>query len=431
MGSLHRLLALAAPLALALQPACTPPAAPPLAAKVASPAVAASSAAPESLLVAGDSGTVSTTDEIIVGIQKLETLVAVRPAVESEQPALLRRLAEAYVDLESTALRDQLDRETRTGSARVHNPSEVAARSAEAERSARIVAAARKNAIKNYEALATRYPTYCAAADLHCGDEVLYFLAYEHQQSKHDDDARRVYLDLIKRFPQSKYVPDAYLAFAEWLFLEAQSDPARLVLAEQAYRKAAELPPPGNRIWGYAHYKLAYVYWSQGDMPRALAEIKQVIEFAAKFPALPNAERLGVTARKDLVPIFALAGDPLKAFAFFKTLSGDPAGETRGALAMSVELGQSYLDTGHYGECVALDLDLLQRAPGEATCKLIAQLDRAIPGVGQAGATAVKAALEKHKKLVAAARAGCGGPVDEGRPGAIHKCAPTDPCSGL
>ncbi len=204
-----------------------------------------------------------------------------------------------------------------------------------------------------------------------------------------------------------------------------------LAMAEQAYRKAAEFPPPANRVWGYAHYKLGYVYWSQGDLPHALAEFKQVIDFAAKFPALPNAERLGATARKDIVPIFALAGDPLKAFEFFKTISGDPAGETRGALAMSVALGQSYLDTGHYRECVALDLDLLPRKPGEASCALIAQLDRAIPGVLPADATAVKAALEKHKKLLATARAGCVGPLDEGRSGPIHKCAPTDPCGGL
>jgi hypothetical protein len=121
----------------------------------------------------------------------------------------------------------------------------------------------------------------------------------------------------------------------------------------------------------------------------------------------------------------------LKAFAFFKTVSGDPAGETRGALAMSVELGQSYLDTGHYRECIALDLDLLPRQPGEASCRLITQLDRATAGLAPADAAALKAALERQKKLVAAARAGCVGRLDEGRSGPILKCAPTDPCGGL
>lgn len=61
----------------------------------------------------------------------------------------------------------------------------------------------------------------------------------------------------------------------------------------------------------------------------------------------------------------------------------------------------------------------------------MAQLDRAIPGVVPAEAPAVKAALEKQKKLVAAARAGCVGQLDAGRSGPIHKCAPTDPCGGL
>jgi hypothetical protein len=79
MGSLHRLLALAAPLALALQPACAPLAAPPLAPKIASPAVAASSAAKEPLVVAGDTGNPDTTADLIVEIQKLEKLFAVPP----------------------------------------------------------------------------------------------------------------------------------------------------------------------------------------------------------------------------------------------------------------------------------------------------------------------------------------------------------------
>ena len=430
MGSLHRLLALAAPLALALQPACTPPAAPPLAAKVASPPVAATSAAPAALLVADDPGKARTTDQIILELRKLEQLDSDSPVAGPERPASLRRLAEGYVELESAALRDQIDRETRAA-ARPNEPSDAAALRADAKRLAAVVAAARGSAIKSYRFLATRYPTFCVGPDLHCGDEVLYFLAYEHQQDNHDDEARKVYLELVKSFPQSKYIPNAYLAFAERLFIDAQSDPSNLALAEQAYLKAAEIPPPGNQVWGYAHYKLGFVYWNRGDMPRALAEFKQVIEFGAKFPTLPNAERLGASARKDIVPVFALAGDPLKAFDFFKTLSGDPAGDTRGALSMSVELGQSYLDTGHYRECVVLDLDLLRRAPGEASCAPLAQLDRAMSRVGQADAAGTRAALEKHKKLLSAARAGCVGGSDKGTPGAIHKCAPTDPCSGL
>ena len=176
-----------------------------------------------------------------------------------------------------------------------------------------------------------------------------------------------------------------------------------------AYIKAAEAPPPGNPVWGYAHYRLAFVYWNQGAMARALAELVQVIDFAAKFPSLPSAERLGAMARKDLVPVYALSGDPAKAFDFFKMLSGDPGGETGRALIMSLALGQSYLDTGHYKECVVLDLDLLPRAAGEPSCVLLARIDQAVLRATKVETAALSGTLVRSKQLLEKARKGCPG----------------------
>ncbi len=62
-----------------------------------------------------------------------------------------------------------------------------------------------------------------------------------------------------------KHLPNAFLAFAERLFIDARSDPSKLAFAEKAYLEAAEIQPPGNQVWAYAHYKLGYVYWNQGD----------------------------------------------------------------------------------------------------------------------------------------------------------------------
>ena len=433
MGTLHRLLALAAPLAVALQPACTPLATPPPAATAALPPPAKTPGDPEAPLVAARSDKGRTKDEIVVQLQTLERLALATPAGTLEQialgssvgarerPMILRRLAEGYVELESIGLRDQIAGELRADAARPRKPSDTADRSAAAERAGGSVAGARRGAIKNYQELATSYPTFCVRPGVQCGDEVLYYLAYEHEQDQHNDEARRSYQELIKKFPESKFLPNAYLFFGERLFVESQSDPSQLSLAVSAYRKAAEAPPPENQVWGYAHYKLAFVYWNQGDMARALAEFQQVIEFGTKFASLPNAEKLGAMARRDILPVYALVGDPGKAFDFFKPLSGDPASETGRALAMSVGLGKQYLDTGHYKECVLLDLDLLRRAPGEPSCAPLAQLDQAMARVGPADAAALRAALDKNKKLVEQARGVCVGVAVGGPPDAVRR----------
>jgi 5-formyltetrahydrofolate cyclo-ligase len=52
-------------------------------------------------------------------------------------------------------------------------------------------------------------------------------------------------------------------------------------------------------VWGYAHYKLGYVYWNTGDYAKALQEFKETIEYGDKYATEPNAAQLQKAARKD------------------------------------------------------------------------------------------------------------------------------------
>src|SRR6185437_12208255 len=202
-----------------------------------------------------------------------------------------------------------------------------------------------------------------------CGDEVLYYLAYEYEQAQDLDNARKVYLELVQTFPQSKYIPNAYLAFGELFFNEAQGDPSKWALAEQSYLEVIKYPPPDNKVWGYAHYKLGYVYWNKGDFVRALSELKKTIEYGVQYSSLPNAAQLATSARRDMVPIYALAGDPKRAYDFFHPLSGDASGSTDKTFKPLDDLGQNYLDTGHYVEGIALYQDLMKRDRGPKYCE--------------------------------------------------------------
>ena len=311
---------------------------------------------------------------LITEIQGLEGLFHSTPRSSQDRPKLMRRLAEGYVELEAAAFRDKTENGMKADEAKAKGGN-VSGFRGESEKADKLMVAARKAAINYYTQLKSQYPKWCQntnasnpAQSSGCTDEVLYYLAYEYEQGNDLDNARKVYLELIQGWPQSKFIPNAYLAFGELFFNEAQGDPSKWALAEQSYGEVIKYPAPDNKVWGYAHYKLAYVYWNKGDFVRAMSEFKKTIEYGVQYASLPNAEQLAVSARRDIIPIYALAGDPKRAHDFLKPLSGDSGGGTAKTFKMMDDLGQNYLDTGHYQEGIALYQDLMNRDRGPKYC---------------------------------------------------------------
>jgi tetratricopeptide (TPR) repeat protein len=311
---------------------------------------------------------------LVTEIQGLESLFSSTPKNAPDRPKLMRRLAENYVELESAAFRDKTENGIKADEAKKKNPKAVAGFRNEVAKADKILNASRQAAIKYYTSLKTSYPKWCQSANADaskasgCTDEVLYYLAYEYEQANQLDQARKVYLELIQNWPQSKFIPNAYLAFGELFFNEAQGDPSKWQFAEQSYQEVIKYPPPDNKVWGYAHYKLGYVYWNKGDFARAMTEFKKTIEYGNQYSQLPNAKELANSARRDIVPIYALAGNPTKAHDFFKPLSGDSGVNSEKTFKMMDDLGQNYLDTGHYPEGIALYEDLIKRDRGPRLC---------------------------------------------------------------
>lgn len=312
---------------------------------------------------------------LVTEIQGLESLFASTPKNAPDRPKLMRRLAEGYVELESAAFRDKTENQIKADEAKRKNPKATAGFKNEAAKADKILVAARQAAIKYYTLLKSQYPKWCQSTNASdpakstgCTDEVLYYLAYEYEQAQQLDQARKVYFELIQNWPQSKYIPNAYLAFGELFFNEAQGDPSKWALAEKSYLEVTKYPAPDNKVWGYAHYKLGYVYWNQGDFARAISEFKKTIEYGQQYAQLPNAAQLAVAARRDIIPVYALAGDPKRSHDFFKPLSGDTGGSNEKTIKMMDDLGQNYLDTGHYREGIELYQDLMKRDRGPRYC---------------------------------------------------------------
>ncbi|MBN1607557.1 MAG: hypothetical protein JW940_13050 [Polyangiaceae bacterium] len=332
---------------------------------------------------------------LVTEITGLERLLARTAKKSPDRPQLLRRLAEGYVELENAALRDKnfADIKAQDLKAKKGNPAEISKFRASAAKADKIVKVARQKAILYYTKMKNEYPNYSKL------DEVLYYLAYEYEQGKDLQNARKVYYELIEKAPKSPYIPNAYLAFGELYFVEAQGDPSKWDLAAAAYQEVTKYPPPDNKVYGYARYKLGYVYWNKNAMLQALNEFKKVIEYGDQFPQMPNAKQLAKAARRDLIPVYAQEGDPKKAYGFFKPLSGDTGGSDKKTIDMLNELGFAYLDTGHYAEGIALYQDLMARDKGERYCHYQTQITTAVSAMKSSDKDAIKKELERQLEI--------------------------------
>ena len=328
---------------------------------------------------------------LVTEIQGLERLFASTSKKSPDRVQLARRLAENYVELESAGFRDKVEAEIKSGEAKQKKQAaNVTKFQKDASNANKVMLAARKKAIEYYTLIKTDYPNYSHL------DEVLYYLAYEYEQAQDYVNARKVYYELIENVPQSKYIPNAYLAFGELFFNEAQSDPAKWDLAAASYREVVKYPPPDNKVYGYAHYKLAYVHWNKGEFARALDEFKKTIDYGTQFASLPNAAALATSARRDIIPVYALAGKPEAAFNFFRTISGDGKNETAKTYQMMDDLGQNYLDTGHYREAIVLYQDLMQRDRGERLCKYQSNITQATMAMKSSNKETIRAELDRQ-----------------------------------
>ena len=331
---------------------------------------------------------------LITELTNLEDLYNNTPKNSKDRPMLMRRLAEGYVELESSAMREKVEAEIRKDAAAV-------------TKAGKIIKTARDTAIRYYGQLKDKHPKWCQSPNdtdptksTGCGDEVLYYLAYEYEQDGNYDKARDVYLELIDNWKDtSKYIPNAFLAFGELFFQEAQGDPSKWGLAEQAYRNVLKYDPPENKLWGYAQYKLAYVLWNKGEFGEAVKGFRSVIEFGNKFASLPNASGLATSARRDIIPVYALAEDPKKAYDYFRPLSGDSGASSEKTFKMMEDLGSTLLDTGHYPEAIVLYKDLMKRNLGDNLCFYQANVAKATMAMKSGDKAAIRSELNEQVKM--------------------------------
>ena len=171
-------------------------------------------------------------------------------------------------------------------------------------------------------------------------DEVLFRLAFLLTSVKKEDQAREFFHRLIKDYPNSKYIPDAYLSFAEYYFDKGEMDNAL-----KFYEKVEQFP--NSSVYPYAVYKKGWCYVNQGDYKTALETFVGVVRMASdpKIKATPaQKQALMKEAKKDIVKAYAHVGGPEKAWEFFQRTGGDYAPKMMEALA------ELYWEQGQFGD---------------------------------------------------------------------------------
>lgn len=181
-------------------------------------------------------------------------------------------------------------------------------------------------------------------------DEALYFYAFELGQLKRESEMKEAYIRLIQDFPNSQYIPNAYLSFADYYFGQNKIGDAL-----QLYEKVITFKD--SPVYAYALYKMAWCHLN----PVGTAEprydlsldyfvktVSATLEGRAGSEA--NARQLRRDARRDMVQAYAQAGKPTKAWEFFQKIGDGPKEDENMSRKMMELLAVRYFGQGMYTE---------------------------------------------------------------------------------
>jgi len=269
-----------------------------------------------------------------------------------ERPDVLLRLAENFFDLTQTRTREvrKLDDPIHEACRVKKSKSKCKSLRGKQKKAAKKLDGTRERNIKTLAMLVKDHPRYKKM------DEVLFSLGFSLEEMKQFDRARQVYHRLIKTFPQSKFIPNAYLSFAEYYFQQGD-----MRAAQQFYQKVTEIPPERNKVFGYAVYKQAWCKYNLEDFKGALRSFVETIEFGQQNPEAHNVANLMKQSRRELIMPYAQVGNPARALEFFSRYAKDD----EQAYKMFESLGELYFDTGQWPEVISVYHKLMAEKPDD------------------------------------------------------------------
>jgi TolA-binding protein len=178
-------------------------------------------------------------------------------------------------------------------------------------------------------------------------DMALFYYGYTLQGAKYLPEARKVFDQLLKNYPQSKFVPEAHLAFADYHFEQGQ-------LAEAESRYKMVLKFPRSSAYWYAMYKMGWIHLNLTRFLEALDTFSQVAN-ATKNDK--KQETLHRAAKKDFVRAYSEIGKADKAYVSFQRI------DSKGAFSMLEILADLYLGQGKSDKAIYTFQELMKLQP--------------------------------------------------------------------
>ena len=200
----------------------------------------------------------------------------------------------------------------------------------------------REEALRIYQIILKNYPSYERK------DEVLFVVAYNLYEAGRKQDAIENYNTLIKQYPQSKFVPDAYVQMGEHFF-QAND----LTRARAAFEKAASFKLP--KLYPFALYKLAWCDYNAGEYQGAIDKFKEVIAYAEGGST--DRIQLRNEALKDIVLAYAQIDAIDSASAYLHQKGGEKAVDYVNKLAAT------YFESGKFDQAIRVYKMLEAEAP--------------------------------------------------------------------
>lgn len=164
-----------------------------------------------------------------------------------------------------------------------------------------------RSANRHLESLRREYPSFTP-------DAITFNLAENHTRLKEDKIAERYYREVITKHPKSPVAADSLLSLGNLYFERQLFETARAF-----YKRILETPQ--DNLHPYAHYKVAWCYFNENDIPAAVAGLERAILESRKI-SQNSAKKLGVEdeALSDLVLFYAENGTPGQAKEHFERL---------------------------------------------------------------------------------------------------------------
>lgn len=206
----------------------------------------------------------------------------------------------------------------------------------------------KREAMRLYQQILDDYPDYGR------NDEVLFNLAYNSYETGDKKQGVQHYYDLIKRYPKSDFVPDAYLQMGEHFF--STNDLSR---AKYAYEKAYASQKP--RIKGFALYKLAWCDYNAGDFEGSLSKFKQVVDYSEQA-AKGEKDRIQLKgeAMRDMVRSYVALDTVEPASTYW----GQHTSRER-ARELTKKLAMAFFDAGKFEDSIQTYQLLQRQAPND------------------------------------------------------------------